>query len=48
MKFERAIVGVRSVDLLEALRAAGAKVAERSHGGREPQRSIMLGDGPGE
>lgn len=47
MKYERAIVGVRSVDRPAALRAAGAKVVERSYGGREPHRSIMLGDGPG-
>ncbi|NYT40363.1 glutathione S-transferase family protein [Sphingomonas sp. R-74633] len=46
MKFEAAIVGVRSVDRPDALRAAGATVAEHSYGGREPHRSIMLDDGP--
>jgi glutathione S-transferase len=46
MKFEAAIVGARSVDRPDALRAAGAKVVERSVGGSEPCRSIMLGDGP--
>jgi glutathione S-transferase len=46
MKFEAAIVGARSVDRPDALRAAGAKVVEHSVGGSEPCRSIMLGDGP--
>ena len=47
MKFEAAIVGVRSADRAEALRAAGARVAATSYGDRVPHRSIMLGDGPG-
>ena len=47
MKCEAAIVGVRSADRAEALRAAGARVAATSYGDRVPHRSIMLGDGPG-
>lgn len=46
MKYEAAIFGVRSADRAEALRAVGAKVAERSYGDRTPHRSIMLEDGP--
>jgi glutathione S-transferase len=46
MAFERATFGVRSADRAEALRAAGARVSEKSYGGRTPHRSIMLGDGP--
>lgn len=48
MKFEAAILGVRSADRPAALRAAGARVAEKSYGGRTPHPSIMLGDGPAE
>ncbi|MFS2111661.1 glutathione S-transferase family protein [Sphingomonas sp. Sphisp140] len=46
MRLEAAIFGVRSADRAEALRAAGARVAEKSYGDRTPQRSIMLDDGP--
>jgi glutathione S-transferase len=46
MKYERAIFGVRSAERAEALRAVGARVAEKSYGDRVPQRSIMLDDGP--
>ncbi|MBB4096770.1 glutathione S-transferase family protein [Sphingomonas kyeonggiensis] len=48
MPYERAIFGVRSADRADALRAVGARVAEHSYGGREPCRSIMLDDGPGD
>jgi len=46
MKFEAAIVGVGSADRPAALRDAGARVSEKSYGGRTPQPSLMLGDGP--
>ncbi len=46
MTFEAAMAGVRSADRPAALRAAGARVAERSFGGLVPHRSIMLDDGP--
>lgn len=46
MPLEAAIFGVRSADRAEALRAAGAKVAEHSYGDRTARRSIMLEDGP--
>ncbi|MGK6356013.1 glutathione S-transferase family protein [Sphingomonas sp. DT-207] len=46
MKFERATFGVRSADRAEALRAAGARISEKSYGGTVPHRSVMLNDGP--
>jgi glutathione S-transferase len=46
MKFERATFGVRSSERAEALRAAGARISEKSCGGTAPHRSIMLEDGP--
>lgn len=46
MKFERATFGVRSAERAEALRAAGARISEKSYGGATPHRSIMLNDGP--
>lgn len=48
MKFERAIFGVRSAERADALRAAGARISEKSYGGAVPRASLMLGDGPGD
>jgi glutathione S-transferase len=43
MTYEAAIIGARSYERPDALRAVGMRVSEQSYGGREPQVSIMLG-----
>ncbi|MDF7774650.1 glutathione S-transferase family protein [Sphingomonas sp. AOB5] len=43
IRYEQAIVGARSHERPEALRAAGARVSEASVGGTVPASSIMLG-----
>lgn len=43
MEYEAAIIGARSHERADAMRAVGAKISAKSYGGREPQASIMLG-----